>query len=328
LNGTGLVQITGTAGTHKPEVSPGGLYYYDKFSSFNTPAVLNLYETNGEFIREIANSKLPAYDDYELGKVEYFRIPAGDGFDLPAYWILPPDFDPSKKYPVLFKEYGGPGSKSVRNSFPGLSNFYYAQRGIIIFSVDHRGSGHFGKNGMALMHRNLGKWEMFDYTTAAKLLRKKPFVDENKIGITGGSYGGYITCLALTKESGYFKFGIANYSVTDWRLYDNGYTERYMDTPGENPEGYKKSSVFEYIDNYKSNLRLTHGTIDDNVHTQNSIQLTNKLINAGKDFELMLYPGQRHGYRGEKRKHAVMETNKFWFENFLNEDLEGNKIKP
>lgn len=322
LDGSGLKQITNEAGTHSVKVAPGGQYYYDRFSSITTPPAVNLYNGNGEKIRELGNSKLPVYDEYEIGKVELFTIPSGDGINLPARWILPADFDNAKKYPVLFKVYGGPGRNSVTNSFQRLSDFYYAQEGIIVISVDHRGSGHFGKEGMSLMHRNLGKWEMHDYIAAVKWLKEKSFIDTSKIGITGGSYGGYVTSLALTQGSDYFTHGIAHFSVTDWLLYDNVYTERYMDKPEDNPEGYKAGSVFTYVDNYKGMLRLTHGTMDDNVHMQNTIQLIDKLIDANKEFELMIYPGERHGIRGVKRKHATRETNGFWFKHLLSEEID------
>ncbi|HET54614.1 MAG TPA: S9 family peptidase [Ignavibacteria bacterium] len=327
IAGTELVRLTKDEGSHSPNISPNAKYFYDSFNSISQPAVINLYNSDGSFLREIGNSKFNTFEEYALPKTELFRIPSGDGFDLPIRWILPNDFDESRKYPVLFKVYGGPGSQSVRNSFPRLPDLYYAQEGIIIISVDHRGSGHFGKNGMSLMHRNLGKWEMHDYITAVNWLKEKSFVDSTKIGITGGSYGGYVTCLALTKGSNYFTHGLADFSVTDWHLYDNVYTERYMDTPEENPEGYEAGSVLNYVDNYKGLLRITHGTLDDNVHMQNTIQLVDKLTDANKNFELMIYPGQRHGIRGAKRAHAIRETNQFWFKHFLNKDIKGTEKK-
>jgi dipeptidyl-peptidase-4 len=198
---------------------------------------------------------------------------------------------------------------------------FLAQEGIIVFSVDHRGSGHFGKKGMDLMHRNLGKWEMHDYIEAVKYLRTLPFVDSQKIGITGGSYGGYVTAMALTYGSDYFLYGIAGASVIDWALYDSIYTERYMDTPNDNPEGYKKASVLNYIDKYKSGtLRITHGTMDDNVHMQNTIQFIDKVQDAGKFVELMLYPGERHGVRKKREVHFRGDLD-FWLKNFFNRTL-------
>jgi dipeptidyl-peptidase-4 len=190
-----------------------------------------------------------------------------------------------------------------------------------VISFDHRGSGHFGKNGSNQMYRNLGKWEMNDYIEAVKWLKTKPFIDGDKIGITGGSYGGYTTCMALTYGADYFNYGIANYSVTDWKLYDNVYTERYMDTPDQNPEGYEFGSALTHADNYKGKLLITHGTMDDNVHMQNTIQLIDKLQDLGKDFEMMLYPGERHGWGGPKRDHLSKLTIKFWFENLLEKEF-------
>ena len=321
FDGSGFEQITQGEGTHRTRVSPGGKYFYDSFSSIHNPAKLAIFTTDGKPVKQIADSKGEHFDDYDLAKVELFRIPI-EGFDLPAVWFLPPDFDENKKYPVLFRIYGGPNAGTVRNSFPySMGNFYYAQEGIIVISVDHRASGHFGKKGVAYMHRSLGKWEIHDLTEAVKWLRKKPFIDSTKIGITGGSYGGYFTALALTLGADYFTHGVANYSVTDWRLYDNVYTERYMDTPEENPEGYDYGSVLTHADKFKGKLRLVHGTMDDNVHVQNTIQLVNKFIDLDKDFELMLYPGQRHGWGGLKRRHSTREANKFWFKNFLGRDL-------
>jgi len=201
---------------------------------------------------------------------------------------------------------------------------FLAQEGIIVFAVDHRGSGHFGKKGMDLMHRNLGKWEMHDYIEAVKYLRTLPFVESRKIGITGGSYGGYVTAMALTYGSDYFQYGIAGASVIDWALYDSIYTERYMDTPKDNPEGYKKASVLNYIDKYKSGtLRITHGTMDDNVHMQNTIQFIDKVQDAGKFVELMLYPGERHGIRKKREVHSRADL-EFWLKNFSIEHLKSN----
>jgi dipeptidyl-peptidase-4 len=277
---------------------------------------------SGNSVRFVKDSKLPVMDEYNLGKTELFTIKTGDGYDLPALWILPPGFDEGKKYPVIISIYGGPESQGVANRFPrGLGDFYLAQNGIIIMAVDHRGSGHFGKAGSSQMHRSLGKWEMNDYIEAVRWLEAKRFIDGEKIGITGGSYGGYVTCMALTYGADYFNYGIADFSVTDWHLYDNVYTERYMDTPDQNPEGYEAGSVLTYADKYKGKLLITHGTIDDNVHMQNSIQLIDKLEDLDKDFEMMLYPGERHGWGGPKGEHLSRLTIKFWFENLLGKEI-------
>ena len=171
------------------------------------------------------------------------------------------------------------------------------------------------------MHRNLGKWEMADLIAAAKWLRTRPFVAKEKIGIAGGSYGGYTTLMALTYGAGHFNFGQAASSVSDWRLYDSVYTERYMDTPAENPEGYEKGAVLTWIERYKGGLRITHGTIDDNVHAQNSIQVVDWLTSKNKSFELMLYPDSRHGIQASQRAHVTSETHDFWVRTLLNGHL-------
>jgi len=320
LNGKRLKQLTKTKGNHYTSVSPSGKYFIDRYSNIDTPSKMDLYKTDGTFVKSLGDSRTAKMDEYAMGKTELFTIPSGDGYNLPAVWTLPPDFDPNKKYPVIISVYGGPGSASVRNSFPRLSSYFLADKGIIVFSVDHRGSGHFGKKGMALMYRNLGKWEMHDYIAAVKWLRQKDFVDSTRIGITGGSYGGYVTCMAMTYGADYFNFGNALYSVTDWKLYDSIYTERYMDTPKQNPEGYKNSSVLTYADKYKGGLRIVHGTMDDNVHMQNTIRLIDKLEDMDKDFELMIYPNARHGIGFPKRSHSARESVQFWMRHFFGKD--------
>ncbi len=321
LNGDKLSKLTETSGSHRTVVSPGGKYFYDTYSNFSTPSKMELLSTKGKSIRLLGDSKLPAMDDYNWGKVEMFTITTEDGFELPARWVLPPDFDPTKKYPVIFSIYGGPNNPSVRNSFRrSFGQDYLAQNGIITFVVDHRSTGHHGKKGVALMHRNLGKWEMHDYIEAVKWLRKKPFIDAEKIGMTGGSYGGYATCMALTYGADYFTHGIANFSVTDWKLYDNVYTERFMDTPEQNPEGYKNGSAMTWADQYKGKLLITHGTTDDNVHVLNTLKFIDKLEDLNKEFSLLLYPNKRHGWGGPKRTHLVREQTQFWFRNFLGKE--------
>jgi dipeptidyl-peptidase-4 len=322
LDGSNLTKLTKASATHDAKVSKNGSYFIDTYSSLNDPGRMELFNSKGESIRVLAERKNPLMDEYQFGKTEIFKIKTSDGIELPAMWVLPPDFEPSKKYPVLFSVYGGPGVKDVKNSFSSfLERYFLSQNGIIYFVVDHRGSEHFGKNGLAMMHRNLGKWEMNDYIEAVKYLRTLPFIDSTKIGITGGSYGGYVTCMALTYGADYFTHGIAEYSVTDWHLYDNVYTERYMDKPEENPEGYKFGSALTHADKYKGHLLITHGTLDDNVHMQNTIQLVDKFTNLDKDFELMLYPNERHGVGFPKWKHARREFVQFWFKHFLEKDF-------
>jgi dipeptidyl-peptidase-4 len=318
LDGTGLETVTRSEGVHRAQVSPAGTYVVDSVSTLKTPTMVTLLRTDGTTVRTLGNAASAGMGDYAWGRAELFTIPSEDGqFQLPAYWVLPPDFTPTKQYPVVFAIYGGPDAGRVHNTWPGLQPHYWAERGVITISVDHRASGHFGKKGVALMHRNLGKWEMTDLITATKWLRSKPFIAKDRIAIAGGSYGGYTTAMALTYGAEYFNFGIAASSVTDWRLYDTVYTERYMDTPAENPEGYKQGAVLTYADRYKGGLRLTHGTIDDNVHAQNTLQVVDWLTTHNKRFELMLYPDSRHGIQSSQRAHVARETHDYWVRTLL-----------
>ncbi|MCX6301785.1 MAG: DPP IV N-terminal domain-containing protein [Bacteroidia bacterium] len=316
LDGKNLLQITRGEGTHKVSISPKGSYYIDTWSSISSPGSIVGYDKKAKFLKEIYKFDGPA--PAKNAKTELVKIPTADGlFSMPAIIIYPLNFDPSQKYPVVFTVYGGPDSKNVNNRWEENNPSWYSQNGIITFTVDHRGSGQFGKKGLDYLYRCLGKWEILDYADAVKWLIAKPFVDGARMGITGSSYGGYMTCLALTKGADYWTHGFAQYSVTDYRLYDNIYTERFMDTPQDNPEGYKDGSTLTFASNLKGKLFMTHGDIDDNVHMQNSIWLISKLQEEGKSFQFMLYPDNRHGVRGIKGSHEQNERNKFWLENFF-----------
>ena len=318
LTGKELETLAAVEGSHRVTMSPSGTYFIDTFSSIQHPSRMQLHRGDGSLVRELGDQRIPATDGYAWGRSELFTIQSADGaYQLPATWVLPPELEEERRYPVIVSIYGGPASGTVRNSWRRLQDHYWAQRGVITLRVDHRGSGHFGKTGTALMHRNLGKWEMEDYSAAAAWLRTLPFVDGDRIGITGGSYGGYVTMMALTHGAEHFNYGVAGASVTDWHLYDSVYTERYMDTPDENPEGYKDSAVLTWIDQYTGGLFITHGTIDDNVHMQNSIQVVDRLTSDNKIFELMLYPDSRHGVQKVQRAHRSRITHDFWVRTLL-----------
>jgi len=318
LDGKNMAQLTSGSGTHELSISPRGKYFIDTWSSVASAGAIIALDSKGKAIREIHRFDHPPYDALKHQRVELVRIATSDGlFNMPALVTYPVNFDESKRYPVVFTIYGGPNAGGVTNSWKGLTPSWYAEHGIITISVDHRGSGHFGKKGMDYMHRALGKWELLDYADAVKWLRAKPYIDSTRMGITGGSYGGYMTCLAMTKGADYWTHGIANFSVTDWKLYDNVYTERYNDTPQDNAQGYEEGSTLNYIDRFKGKLLITHGDMDDNVHMQNSIQLISKLQDANKTFEFMLYPNCRHGWRGAKRTHSTNDANRFWLRHFF-----------
>jgi dipeptidyl-peptidase 4 len=317
FSGKNLQRLTDTAGVHDITISPEAKYFIDTYSNINQPPKMDLCRSDGKVLRTIGDSKTAMLDEYELGRVEIFSIPTEDGLDLPALWILPPKIEIDKRYPVIFRVYGAPEMTLVENWYRPLNDHFLAQQGIITIVVDNRGSGHFGKAGMTMMNRQLGKWEVNDLVTAVKWLRQQPFVDSTRIGIIGGSYGGYVTCMALTCEADYFTHGVARYPVTDWRLYDATYSERYMDKPEENPQGYELSSVMTHAQNYHGKLLLIHGSMDDNVHFQNTLQLISKLQDLGKNFEIMIYPAQRHGLRGLKESHGDRVIYDFWIRNVL-----------
>jgi dipeptidyl-peptidase-4 len=280
-------------------------------------------DAKGKMVRELGNAKGNEFDNYNVPKNELVRVKSSDGlFDLPMVITYPVNFDPNKKYPVLISIYGGPNAGTVLDRWPrGGSSQWWAQEGLVQVSMDNRSSGHFGKKGLNFIYRQLGKWEIEDYKTCGKWLRNQEWIDTTKIAMTGGSFGGYMTCMALTYGSDVFNYGVANSSVTDWQYYDTHYTERYMDTPKENPDGYKSTSVMTYADKYRGLLLIIHGTTDDNVHLQNSIELINKFEDLNKHFELMLYPGQRHGIGGSKTLHIRNEAYDFFYRNLLNKQL-------
>jgi dipeptidyl-peptidase-4 len=307
-------------------LSPDNKYYITTYSNLQTPPTMVLADMKGKVIRELGTAKGKGADMYAQPKRELVRVKSADGlFDLPVLITYPIGFDPAKKYPVIINIYGGPNAGTVYDTYRASpTEIWWAQEGLVQVAIDNRSSGHFGKKGMNFIHRQLGKYEIEDYMSAAGWLRKQPWVAGDRIGITGGSFGGYMTAMALTYGSDYFTHGIANASVTDWSLYDTHYTERFMDTPAENPEGYKATSVMTYADRLKGTLRIVHGTTDDNVHMQNSVQLINKLQDLGKPFEMMIYPNERHGIGANvraKREHLVSENASFFYKHLLNKPI-------
>lgn len=314
LDGSAMIQLTGKSGQHSVELSPDYSYFIDKYNAIDVPWRYDMMNTDGELLWNMGAREPLDPEENELTTVEMFYIPTEDGFEMPAYWVLPPNFDPDKKYGVVFSIYGGPNYKGVENSYVSRKANFLSQENIIVFKVDHRGSGHFGKKGLNYLHRSLGQWEIEDYKTAVDWLTEHSFVDSTKIGITGGSYGGYMSCLALTKAPEHFTHGFGSSAVTDWRFYDNVYTERYMDKPQDNKEGYDAGSVLTHAENLEGKLYIVHGTMDDNVHLQNMIELIDEFTDHNKDFDMMLYPKGRHGWGYPKYHHTMREMQEFWQE--------------
>lgn len=290
-------------------------------SNVSTPSKLMLFSTNKGFLRTLSDTKGEAYDrELAAGNVpvsEMHYITTEDGFTLPAVITWPLHMEEGKKYPVIVSIYGGPNSGTVMDRWTApAGKYHWAKEGVIQIAMDHRGSGHCGKKGQDMMYRNLGKWELHDYKLWIDYLRETGKINEKKVGITGYSYGGYVTALAVCTAGDYFPYGIAGAGVFDWMFYDTHYTERFMDTPQNNPEGYKNGSVLEqcaaYATKGPSVLLITHGTSDDNVHYQNAVRLADELMKHNKHFQFMIYPGARHGYRGYQAVFSAAEETVFW----------------
>ncbi|MEO7765876.1 MAG: DPP IV N-terminal domain-containing protein, partial [Ferruginibacter sp.] len=330
MNGNNLKRLTFGEYNHSLiDPSPHGTYFITTYSNSSTPSKIALVNNKGKIIKELGDSKAPEFDEYNVAETELIRVKSDDGlFELPMKVTWPLHMDSSKKYPVLISVYGGPDAGDCWDSwtFNGQQQ-WYAREGLIQVVMDHRASGHFGKEGVNYMYHDLGHWELVDYSTMVKWLIANRHADPAKICITGFSYGGYMATLALTKGADVFTYGMAGGPVTDWTLYDSHYTERYMGLPSENPEGYKTSNVMNYVDKYKGMLQIVHGEGDNNVHMQNSLQLIGKLEDAKKDFEMMLYPGGKHGWGGNKGLHFQNLKNRFIYKYLLEKPVNKMMIK-
>ena len=296
LDGSDLTRLTQAAGTHQANFDPTFSQFIDVWSDASTPPQVRLHNCDGSLVRVIEENKVEALKQFKLSSPEFLQVKTRDGFAMEAMMIKPPNFDPNKKYPVWSFTYSGPHAPSVRNAW-GRDYLWHqmlAQKGYIIWVCDNRSASGKGIESTWTAYKQLGVGELRDLEDGVAYLKTLPYVDGARIGLNGWSYGGFMTSYALT-HSNVFKIGIAGGSVTDWHLYDTIYTERYMLTPQNNPEGYAKTSVLKAAKNLHGKLLLLHGTIDDNVHLQNTMQLVYELQKAGKQFELMVYPKARHG---------------------------------
>ncbi len=298
FDGTGKKKISNKPGKHSFNLSPDTQYYIDIYSNVSTPKRVELWDTDGHLISTLEDNegvnRFLGFHKYSPSKL--FSFTTSDGTRLDGEMVLPFDFDSTYKYPVIFDVYGGPGSQDVFNSFQtdGLRQ-WFAQNGYIIIDINNRGNGNYGSNFMKIVYKHLGKWESNDYAETVSYLSTLPYVDTSRTAIMGGSYGGYITIYTLLMHPDKFKTGIANSAVTDWRLYDDIYTERYMGLKDENSSGYNSSSNVKNAGKLDGNLLIVHSTMDDNVHVQNTMQMLTALTNAGKDADLRIYPPGGHG---------------------------------
>ena len=345
-------QVTGI------KFSPDGRYFAASYSNATTPTRVAVFSTSGGVVSEghggdiakanlagpapaprkgyglagnvVADMKGPDYDaaKYALGQLVHMTTP--DGFTLPGMIVYPKNFDPSKKYPVHVDIYGGPDTPYVRDRWvkPTADNQWYSENDIIQITVDPRAGGHNGRESLDMIYRQLTVHEVKDFCSWADWLMELPYVQDDKIGVEGFSFGGTMTAMLLMQAPDKFHYGIAGGGVYDWALYDSHYTERYMDTPQNNPEGYEVSKVLNYVDSYPTGydcqsvepvmLKLTHGTGDDNVHHQNTLQLLDAMHRAGKNFDFMIYPDGMHGYSGYQGDHFTKANHAFWLKYLKN----------
>ncbi len=314
-------KLTKKIGTNSVNFSQGMKYFINTYSTANEPPFFSLHNANGKQIRILEDNKKLSekMNQYALSKKEFFSFITSEDVSLNGWMIKPADFDSDKQYPVFMFLYGGPGSQQVLNSW-GWTNYFWhqhlAQQGYIVACIDNRGTGGLGAEFKKMTYQQLGKYETIDQIEANQYLGSLPFVDANRIGIQGWSYGGYMSSLAITKGAEVFKMAIAVAPVTNWRYYDNIYTERYMRTPQENADGYDDNSPINHVDKLKGKYLLIHGSADDNVHVQNTYEMVSALVNANKQFDLFIYPDKNHSiYGGNTRLHLYQMMTDYIKEN-------------
>ena len=299
LDGSTIQRLTKSTGQHEVSMSPAGKYYIDRWSNASTPTQVALYAGDGAKVRMLDTNPVYAREEYRFGTYEQFQIRMADGFPVEASLLKPCDFDSSRKYPVWFMTYAGPHAPTITDSWQNgrAHDQMLAQMGMLVFRCDPRTASGKGACSAWPAYKQLGVQELKDIEEAIQWLKQQPYVDGRRIGMSGHSYGGFMTAYALT-HSRQFAGGIAGAPPTDWHLYDTIYTERYMDTPQNNPEGYERTSVIKAAKNLHGQLLLVHGDIDDNVHVENTFKLSNALQEADQKFQLMIYPKSRHGIGG------------------------------
>ena len=320
LKGKNKTRLSKTKGTHRIDMSKDYSYYVDRHSNIETLPNVTLYKTAGNkkiTVLEDNSDLKVTLKDYKMRPPEFFTFKAQDGLILNAMRILPPNFDKTKKYPVLVHVYGGPGSQLVRDAGAGRHFYwhqYLAQQGYIVVIADNRGTDGRGSQFKRSTYLNLGQYETRDQIDLVKYLRQQSYVDQSRIGVWGWSYGGYMSSLLITLGADFYKLAIAVAPVTHWRFYDSIYTERYLRRPKDNRQGYEDYSPVRHADKLKGKYLLVHGTGDDNVHFQNAIAMQNALIEAGKQFETFYYPNQAHSLSAA-RSHLYKMMTEFIIEN-------------
>jgi dipeptidyl-peptidase-4 len=304
FDGKGRRRLTTTAGTHSIDMSPDTRYYLDRWSNVGQPRQVELWATGGRMLKKLEdNARVTEWlAGHAYSAPELFTFTTSDSARIDASVIKPWPFDSTRRYPMVFAIYGGPGSQQVYNSFNGSAYAQWlAQQGYLVVGVNNRGTNNYGSAFMKTAYKRLGYWEAHDFAETARYLATRSWADGSRVAIVGTSYGGYATVYTMEMYPDLFTVGVANSPVTDWRLYDTIYTERYMGLLSDNAAGYDSSSAIKHAGQIKGHLLLVHSMMDDNVHPQNTMQLLTALTDARIDAELRIYPPGRHGaaYNGQ-----------------------------
>lgn len=310
-------RITQLQGDHNAQLHPTGKAIFDYFQNPSTPRIIQAVNLSGKVLHQLHESKNPLAD-YKLPEMQVVKIKTSDSTVLNARILKPINFDASKKYPVIVYLYGGPHAQMIKNTWLyGASHLllHWAQKGFVVFTIDNRGSSNRTLTFEQATYRQLGKVEIEDQLLGLEYLKKQGYIDEQRIGVHGWSFGGYMAASLMTKTPGAYKCGIAGAPVIDWKMYEIMYTERYMDTPEENKEGYEKANVLNYAKNLKGKLLVIHGTADDVVVNQHTQTLVQKCIEAGTDLDYFIYPGHKHGIGGKDRIHLHKKMTRYFTDN-------------
>jgi dipeptidyl-peptidase-4 len=309
FNGRRKKKLTDVPGRHRIDMGPNGKYYIDRYSNVDTPRQVELWETGDKMLKKLEeNAEVKEFTNQHVyAPRELFSFTTTDGQKLDGYMIKPVDFDPNKKYPLFLSIYGGPGAQGVYNQWESSGFYQYlAQQGYVTVNVNNRGSGGYGSDFEKIVYKQLGKWESKDFEETANYMAQKSWVDGDNMAIRGHSYGGYMTSYTMVTHPDVFKLGVVGAPVTDWRLYDSIYAERYMGLKDNNKEGYDSSMVMTYADSLKGRLFVAHSAMDENVHMQNTMQLMTALTSAGKDVDLRIYPPGAHGVAYNRESYLLL----------------------
>jgi dipeptidyl-peptidase-4 len=297
MDGTGLTRLSNSAGTHRAIFNPDFTLFADVWSNVTTPPQVRLHRNDGSELRALDLNPVPALRDYRLSAPEFVQVKTRDGFVMEGMLIKPADFDPDRRYPVYQFTYGGPGASQVKDQWGGRDYMFHqmlAQHGVLVWILDNRSASGKGVESQWPVYGRLGEIELQDLEDGVTWLKQQPYVDATRMVLSGWSYGGFMSAYAMTHSTSW-SAGIVGAPVTDWRDYDTVYTERLMKLPKNNPDGYRRTAPRFAADKLQGRMLLLHGTMDDNVHMQNSVQFAYELQKAGKPFEMMVYPKSRHG---------------------------------